>query len=127
MRAVDTNVLVRLLVRDDGEQTAAAERFIQTGAVIPHIALVETVWVLDSYYERGRADIARVIDALLDHETLVIQDADVVREALDTFRANKAVDFADCLILAVTRRSGHSPLGTFDIKFAKIDGVERLS
>lgn len=50
MRAVDTNVLVRLLARDDPHQLAAAESFVQAGAWISHLVLMEAVWVLDSVY-----------------------------------------------------------------------------
>ena len=48
MRAIDTNVLVRLLVRDDPRQCEAAEGFIAKGAWVSHLVLVETVWVLDA-------------------------------------------------------------------------------
>ena len=46
MRAVDTNVLVRLLARDDAKQATAAEAFVNPGAWVSHLVLVETVWVL---------------------------------------------------------------------------------
>ncbi|MBK9164442.1 MAG: type II toxin-antitoxin system VapC family toxin [Acidobacteria bacterium] len=123
MRAVDTNVLVRLFVRDNAKQAAAAEEFIAPGAWVPHIALVETVWVLDSIYRKSRSEIGQFLNALLDHTSLVIQDADVVAAALDAFRNNKGVGFADCIILEVARKAGHTPLGTFDTKLAKIDGT----
>ncbi len=127
MRAIDTNVLVRLLVRDDPRQTAAAETFTAAGAWIPHIALVETIWVLDSVYDRSRSDIEAAVEGLLDHESLVIQDPDIVAEALDSFRTSKKADFADCLILAVSQRTGHRPLGTFDTHLAKLDGAELVA
>lgn len=50
MRAVDTNVLVRLVVRDDDEQAAAAEEFVAAGAWVSHLVLAETLWVLTSVY-----------------------------------------------------------------------------
>ncbi|MFP5284626.1 MAG: PIN domain-containing protein, partial [Thermoanaerobaculia bacterium] len=50
MRAVDTNVLVRLITRDDDKQTAAAEAFVASGAWVPQLALVEAMWVLASIY-----------------------------------------------------------------------------
>jgi predicted nucleic-acid-binding protein len=123
MQAVDTNVLVRLFVRDNVKQAAAAEEFIAAGAWVPHIALVETVWVLDSIYGKTRSEISQFLKALLDHNSLVIQDADVVAAALDAFRNTKGVEFADCMILAVSKKAGHTPLGTFDTKLAKIDGT----
>ena len=126
MRAVDTNVLVILLVRDDPKQTASAEKYVARGAWVPHIALVETVWVLESVYDKTRTEIGKVIAGLLDHVSLTIQDADVVSAALEDFRAAKGVQFSDCLILAVSRRAGHIPLGTFDAKLAKLAGTESL-
>ena len=61
MRAVDTNVLVRLLTGDHPAQAAAAERFVGNGAWVSHLALAETMWVLASNYERSPVQIAGAI------------------------------------------------------------------
>src|SRR5215212_6317137 len=114
MRAVDTNVLVRLLARDDAKQVAAAERFIEPGAWVSQIVLTETTWVLDSVFGLASRQIATVVEMLLDHERLVIQDADVVAAAVAQLRKKPTLGFSDCLILEVARRAGHLPLGTFD-------------
>ena len=82
MRAVDTNVLVRLLVRDDPKQLAAAQAFVQPGAWVSHLVLTETVWVLDTVYEVAPAEFAAGVEMLLDHHDLTIQEADVVEAAL---------------------------------------------
>lgn len=124
MRAVDTNVLVRLIVRDNANQTASAELFVSAGAWTSHVVLLETVWVLESLYEKKRFEIGNVLEGLLDHETLIVQDADVVASALEEFRRSRRVEFADCLILSIARKHGHTPLGTFDAKLAKIHGAE---
>ena len=126
MRAVDTNVLVRLITRDDASQVAAAERFVEKGAWVSHVTLVETAWVLDTVYERRPADIATAIELLLSHRQLTLQDADVVTAALDQFRARPAIGFSDCLVLETARRSGHLPLGTFDRDFGRLDGTQKL-
>jgi predicted nucleic-acid-binding protein len=123
MRAVDTNLLVRLLVRDDATQTAAAETFIENGAWVSQLVLAETLWVLDAVYERTSAQIARAIDLLLNHEHLTLQDADVVALALENFQARPSLGFSDCLLLEVARKAGHLPLGTFDKRLAKLDGA----
>ena len=65
MRAVDTNVLVRLLTRDDARQVVAAEEFIAQGAWVAHIVLVETVWVLTSVYELDASAVATAADCLV--------------------------------------------------------------
>lgn len=126
MRAVDTNVLVRLLVRDNEEQAGAAERFIAGGAWVSHLVLTETVWVLDAVYERTTRQIGDAIEMLLNHEALTVQDADTVKGALNTFQKLAAVDFSDCLILEAARKAGHTPLGTFDRKLSKVDGAVRV-
>src|SRR5208282_593154 len=113
MRAVDTNVLVRLLVRDNAAQVKAAEAFIENGAWVSHLVLAETLWVLDAVYERASDQIAMAVDLLLNHTSLTVQDADVVTLALDAFRARPSLGFSDCLVLEIARRAGHVPLGTF--------------
>lgn len=123
MRALDTNLLVRLIVRDDAQQVDRAEAFIVQGAWVPHLVLAEAVWVLGSVYELTAPRIALVIEMLLEHERLVVQDADVVRSALVEFKRQPNVGFVDCLVVAVARKAGHLPIGTFDRSMARIDGA----
>ena len=126
MRAVDTNLLVRLLVRDDAAQVAAAEDFVAAGAWVSHLVLAETIWVLDAVHERTPAQLAAAVEMLLNHEQLAIQDPDAVTRALAEFRARPALGFSDCLVLEIARKAGHVPLGTFDRGLAKLEGVQRL-
>jgi len=126
MRAVDTNVVVRLIVRDDPEQVRAAEEFTASGAWVSHLVLAETTWVLDAVYERSAEQIATAIDMLLNHKDLTLQDADVVTAALDQFRKRPVLGFSDCLVLEIAHKAGHLPLGTFDRNLAKLDGVQLL-
>jgi predicted nucleic-acid-binding protein len=126
MRAVDTNVLVRLVTRDDAKQVAAAEAFVARGAWVSHLVLVEAMWVLSSVYERDAAAIATAVEMLLNHQQLTLHDADVVAAAVGLFRRRPALGFSDCLVLEVARKAGHLPLGTFDRHLSKVDGVEKL-
>ena len=126
MRAVDTNLLVRLIVRDDPAQVAAAEAFVAGGAWVSHLVLAETIWVLDAVHDRSAAQLAAAIEMLLNHEQLSIQDAEVVAQALAQYRSRPALGFSDCLVLEIARKAGHLPLGTFDRGLAKLDGAQRL-
>lgn len=126
MRAVDTNLLVRLIVRDDSAQVAAAEAFVVGGAWVSHLVLAETIWVLDAVHERSAAQLAAAIEMLLNHEQLSIQDAEVVAQALARFRSRPALGFSDCVVLEIARKAGHLPLGTFDRGLAKLEGAQRL-
>lgn len=128
MRAVDTNVIVRLITRDSKAQVAAAEKYIaEKGAWVSHLVLIEVAWVLESVYELTRAQLATAIDMLLDQEHLVVQDPETVAAASKNYRAGVGSDFADCMILEVARSTGNVPLATFDRKLAKAEGAQRLS
>lgn len=126
MHAVDTNLLVRLVVRDDSDQANAAAAFIAKGAWVSHLVLAETLWVLDAVYDRSPAQIANAVDRMLNHQELALQDADVVALALAHFRARPSLGFSDCLVLEIARKAGHLPLGTFDRNLAKLSGTRRL-
>ena len=126
MRAIDTHVLVRLIVRDDPEQVVEAEAFIQGGAWVSVLALAEATWVLSTVYELSSAQVTRTIEMLLDHKDLVLQDADSVAEALKAFRAAPKLGFSDCLMIQLARKAGYLPLGTFDRDLSKAPGAQRL-
>lgn len=126
MPAVDTNVLVRLIVRDDPKQVRSAEAYVREGAWVPLLALAEMTWVLASAYNLSPALIASAIEMLLDHKQLILQDRGSVAAALASFRSHPKLGFPDCLMIEVARAAGHAPLGTFDKNLAKLEGATRL-
>jgi predicted nucleic-acid-binding protein len=126
MRAVDTNVLVRLVMRADRKQVAAAEYFVSKGAWVSTLVLMEATWVLTAVYDLTHAQIATAIEMLLHHRDLTIQESDSVAAALEQYRSRPALEFSDCLILETARKAGHLPLGTFDRNLSKLDGAEGL-
>ncbi len=127
MVAIDTNVVVRLIVKDDLDQVAAAKMFVAAGAWVSKLVLAETIWVLKSAYRRDHRALISTVEKLLEHDTIVVEDADLVKEALTHFRNNSSLSFSDCLILQTARRAGHTPLGTFDRQLAKLDGATQIS
>ena len=126
MRAVDTNVLVRLITRDDAKQVAVAEAFVAKGAWVPHVAIAEATWVLASVYDRDSAAIATAVEMLLSHEHLTVQDAEAVAAAVAQFREQPGIGFSDCLLVEIARKAGHTPLGTFDRHLGTVHGAQRL-
>ena len=127
MRAVDTNVIVRLLEQDDPRQAATAAAFLKAGGPVwvSHLILAETVWVLEDVYQRTRREILQALDALIDNQVIHIQGPEIVKAAVEAFRSSRA-DFSDCLALEIARAHGHLPLATFDKAFAKLPDVHRL-
>jgi len=126
MRAVDTNVLIRIIARDDALQVAAADEYIAGGAWVSTLVLTEAIWVLASRYRRSPADLIRILEVLLKHESLVLQDAEQVAAAVELFRSRPSLGFSGCLILQVARKGGYVPLGTFDRAFARCEGTQKL-
>ena len=126
MRAIDTNVLVRLITRDDPRQTAAAESFVAKGAWVSTLALAEAMWVLGSVYELSAKDQVKAVAMLLNHRELVLHDRETVAAALELFRGKPALGFPDCLMVESARKAGHLPLGTFDRNLARVEGAEKL-
>ena len=127
MRAIDTNILIRLLIEDDPPQTKIAEAFVERGAFVGLLVLAETVWVLRSGYGATQKRIVETIEMLLSHDSLALEEPETVASALKLFSENPRTDFADCLILEAARKSANLPLGTFDRALAKLPGAELVS
>jgi predicted nucleic-acid-binding protein len=126
MRAVDTNVLVRLITRDDARQVAAAEAFVANGAWVPQLAVAEATWVLATVYDLKPAAIATAVEMLLSHDRLTLQDGETVAAAVARLRAHPKVGFSDCLMVEIARKAGHTPLGTFERGLSRIANAHRL-
>lgn len=126
MLAVDTNVLVRLIARDDTQQVHRAEQFVSEGAWVSNLVLAESIWVLESVYELTKPQIRTAILMLLEHQRLILQEADAVRVAVAEFSATSGVGFTDCLVVAIAKKKGHIPVGTFDKKLSKLADAQAL-
>ena len=131
MIAVDTNVLVRYLVRDHREQAEAARVLLQSAtAERPAYAcrevVVELVWVLERAYGFSRDRIATILEELVATEGLVVEAADDVALTAFHYRSG-AAGFSDLMVLAAARRAAALPLFTFDRKAARLEAVELLA
>ena len=127
MLGLDTNVLVRFLVRDHEAQFERARRLIkreigaQEKVLISLLVLLETEWVLRSRYGLQKNQIADTISGLLDATELELEDEPSIEEALYLWK-DSAADFADCLIGAHHRRLGCRATATFDARAVKLPG-----
>ena len=128
MLAVDTNVLIRLLVDDAGArgQCARARARVQDEErlYVPFVAVIEAIWVLRTSYRFSKKEILKVFEKLLENERYEIANGKVFGDALRTFLSVN-VDFADCAIHAEAQREGVELL-TFDRKLKRIGSVEVL-
>jgi predicted nucleic-acid-binding protein len=116
MVAVDTNILVRFLVKDDLAQFQRAEKLLQDHEIyIPDTVLLETEWVLRFAYNLSPDDILQGFLRLLGMENVNVRDAFAVKQALDWFA--QKMDFADAWHLALSQSCGR--FATFDDKLVK--------
>jgi predicted nucleic-acid-binding protein len=130
MTGLDTNVIVRFLVQDDPDQSAAAGSLFDTFTAekpgfVSAIVIVELVWVLQSCYESTRHDIQGVIEDLLRTRELLIERAELIWQSLRLFEKGKA-DFADCVIERCGQAAGCDHTMTFDQNAAKSAGMKLL-
>jgi predicted nucleic-acid-binding protein len=119
VRAIDTNVIIRYLRRDDDRQAKQADRVLATPCIVPITVLLETTWVLTSYFKVARGDIARSLQELLDLETVHCEDIGMTQWALERYR--HGADIADMLHLIGAR--GAAQFTTFDRGLAKRAGA----
>ncbi len=125
MLGIDTNVLVRFLLRDDARQFERAQQLIEQElsagrpVFVSHLVLLETLWVLQSRYQIDKARLQDVLMALLDADNLRLEDEAAVEAALFLWK-NGQTGFADCLIGSKNQRLGCSFTATFDAKAAKL-------
>lgn len=131
MPALDTNVLVRYVVRDDGAQLAAARRLIARcidegqPLFVPVTVVLELEWVLRSSFDCSRDDVMQVLSSLFSAAELTFESERALEVALQLFREGSA-DFADCVHVALAAQAGEQPLWTFDRRAARIPGAQLL-
>ena len=127
MLGLDTNVLVRYLVRDDSLQFEKARRFIRREmsngepVLVSLLVLLEAERVLRTRYGLAKAEILSAVSALLDASDLALEDEPSVERAVYSWKHSSA-DIADCLIEARNRRIGCRATATFDAKALKLTG-----
>ena len=127
MLGIDTNVLIRYLVRDDEAQFEKARKLIKREVTagrrvfVNQLVLMETEWVLRSRYAVPKNQIIEAISGLLNATDVQFEDEPAIEEALFIWK-DSIVDFADCLIGAKNRRMGCRATATFDAKAARLPG-----
>ena len=131
MIALDTNILIRLLVRDDPGQTALAERLLHEAAdagekcFISDPVLCEVEWVLESSYQARRGDVLAAMQELFSGDLFAFEDREVLRQAIARYQESKA-DFSDYLIGAKARARGARTTYTFERVLGQEQDFTRL-
>jgi predicted nucleic-acid-binding protein len=124
---LDTNVLVRYLVRDEPTQAARATRELERDDrfLIGSVVLCELTWVLEAGYGFSRTEIGDTLEKILATAQFEIEGKDLALAALDDFRASRA-DFSDCLVGRRNRAAGVAETVTFDRSLRGLEGFRLL-
>ena len=131
MPALDTNVLVRYVVRDDEAQLGAARRLIRNCVgrgqtlFVPVTVALELEWVLRSNFEFSKVEAIDVLSNLFSAAELTFESERALEVALHLYRESSA-DFADCVHIALADQARELPLWTFDKRAGKVNGAQIL-
>ena len=122
MKTFDTNVIVRVLVEDDAQQSSRALQLWQQalgagGVFVPKVVLVEVIWVLSRAYHFERQVIAQIVSLMLRTEGVHVEDVHQAHAALFAYMRGSA-DFSDYLLLESARAVAALPVYTFDRRFS---------
>ncbi len=125
MIGLDTNILVRYIVRDNKKQARTASDYLkkltlENPGFISSMVLCELFWVLKSVYKYTRKQIAEIMEKIIFAEEFYIEDGDIAWRALSEYK--NGADFADAMIVLTNKQHGVDETITFDRKAAKLEG-----
>lgn len=123
---VDTNVLIRHLTGEPPEMASRATRYL-AGAdelLLPDLILAEVAYVLESFYETPRTQVATTLRAVLAFPAIRVVDADLLQRAVEVYEVHR-LDFADAYLVASAERTGISVIASFDRSIDRVSTVRR--
>ena len=130
MTGIDTNILIRYIIRDDPQQTRSASIFIESlsrekPGFVPLVATAELGWVLNRSYKLRRGEFIQALKSVLNSEALFFENETLLKQALLIFAQTNA-EFGDCLIASSARSRGCVSTVTFDRRAANTLGMQLL-
>lgn len=127
---IDTNLLVRFLTEDDPAKAKAVDGILaragkgEIKVLVPSIVIAELVWVLESFYKMEAADIAELVEAVLNTPGVEVTDKSIINSALKLYKM-KHIDMIDAWIIEFAKDAGVGAIYTFDRKhFKDAEGIE---
>ncbi len=123
---VDTNVLVRHLTGDPPAQAVRATRYLQRAdeLLLPDLILAEVAYVLESFYQTPRAQVAETLRAVLAFPAVRVADAQLLQRAVEVYDVHR-LDFADAYLVASAERTGIGVVASFDRAIDRVGTVRR--
>ena len=124
--SLDTNVLIRHLTGDPPDQAARATRYLESAdeLLLPDLILAEVSYVLESFYEAPRAQVATTLRSVLGFPAIRVLDADLLQRAVEVYEVHR-LDFADAYLSASAERTGVGVIASFDRTMDRVATVRR--
>jgi len=124
---VDTNVLVRHLTGDPSGQAKRATVFLRDSheLILTDLVLAEMVYVLESFYEVPRADIARMARSLLALPSIETGDHELLLRTVEIYEVLR-LDFAEAYLSALAEMSNVKRVASFDRQIDRVKSIERI-
>jgi predicted nucleic acid-binding protein len=123
---VDGNVLIRHLTGDPPELAVLATRYLAATdeLLLPDLILAEVAYVLESFYETPRAQVATTLRAVLASPAIRVLDADLLQRAVEVYEVHR-LDLADAYLVASAERTGVGVIASFDRSIDRVSTVRR--
>ena len=123
---VDTNVLIRHLTGDPPNQATRATRYLAAAdeLLLADLILAEVAYVLESFYETPRAQVATTLRAVLAFPAIRVLDADLLQRAVEVYEVHR-LDFADAYLIASAERTGIGVIASFDRSIDRVATIRR--
>jgi predicted nucleic acid-binding protein len=124
---LDTNVLVRHVTGDPPELAERATRFLAAAEelLLPDLILAEVTYVLESFYETPRSQVAEILRSVLAFPAIQVVDAELLHRAIEVYDLDR-LDFADAYLVASAERTGVAAIVSFDRSIDRVGTVDRI-
>lgn len=124
---LDTNVLVRHLTGDPPEMAARATAYLQAAGtlLLTDLVAAETVYVLESFYEAHRQEIAQAVRSLVAFQSVLCVDSALLLRAIEVYEEAR-IDFAEAYLVACAETTGIGRIASFDRSIDRVGTVQRV-
>ena len=124
---IDTNVLIRHLTGNPPHLAAQATQFLRESdeLLLADVIVAEVIYVLESFYEAPRAQVAELVRAVVGFPAMKVLDDELLLRAVEIYEVDR-LDFADAYLVACAERTGVSAVASFDRSIDRVSTVERL-
>lgn len=124
---VDTNILVRHLTGDPAPTARRATEFLRSanGLLLADLIVAETIYVLESFYEIPRPQVAESIRSLLAFDAIVTVDPALLLRAVEVYETDR-IDFAEAYLVACAESTGINAVASFDRSIDRVRTIERI-